>query len=82
MSKAKCKYRCFAVEKYRYNDNCICSLPQLAILILIILQFSDNDHNLVYGNWRNQQISNEILFIIAIYFLHCMSCMQRSGCGY
>jgi hypothetical protein len=81
MSRVKEKKRCKQVQEYQYVDNCICSLPQLAMLILIILQFSDTDHNLVNGNWGEQQISNDILFIIAIYFLYCMSCNRRSRCN-
>ncbi|HEY5560238.1 MAG TPA: hypothetical protein VIK72_00530 [Clostridiaceae bacterium] len=44
-----------------------CSLPTLAILILIILQFSKNK---IKGKAK-PIVDNSILFIITIYFLSC-----------
>lgn len=54
------------------GSNCICSLPTLVILILIVLQFSKHGEKYYDGD---KQVGNGILFIIALFFLSC------SGCG-
>lgn len=77
MSRKK-KYAEFAqVPMSPYTKPCICSLPQLAILILIILQFSDRGQESKKIKNDTPQIGNEILFIIALYFLSCIECSYR-----
>lgn len=55
------------------QNNCICNLRYLTILILIILQFSPKNKNrgedkICCGSYS---IDNSILFIIALFFLTC-----------
>ncbi|MDT8717105.1 hypothetical protein IAI10_10590 [Clostridium sp. 19966] len=55
------------------QNDCLCNLRYLTILILIILQFSNHhkkyrDKNRCCGEGT---IDNGILFIIALYFLTC-----------
>lgn len=66
---------------------CVCSLPCLIILILVVLQFSKNcpkeycdDDRYNRCECGNQQIGNGILFIITLFFLSCVGCGR--GCGY
>lgn len=56
--------------------NCICNFPTLVILILIVLQFSKHGHKCEVdgGEFFGGQISNGILFIIALFFLSCAGC--------
>lgn len=70
------------------GGGCICSLPCLIILILVVLQFSkrhkgygcDGDDDNCGGGYGfgNQQIGNGVLFIIALFFLSCVGCSR--GC--
>lgn len=77
MSKKKKNNEYVPMPIYHSTNNCFCSLPQLAMLILVILQFSD------FGSERkgekSQQISNEILFIITLYFLSCIECNRTKS---
>jgi hypothetical protein len=71
--------------------DCICSLPLLVVLILIILQFSRHKSGCHDGGRCGDQIGNGILFIIALFFLACVGCpkgfagrpagLLGSGCG-
>lgn len=58
---------------YGQGANCICSLPTLVILILIVLQFSKKGCDGNDGEKCNQ-VGNGILFIIALFFLSCAGC--------
>lgn len=66
---------------YGQSGNCICSLPTLVILILIVLQFSRRSHGCHDDDdesrccTKDAPVGNGILFIIALFFLSC------SGCG-
>ncbi|MDT8717208.1 hypothetical protein IAI10_11120 [Clostridium sp. 19966] len=51
------------------GNNCICSLPTLVILILIILQFSKKGHGGGSG-----LVDNGITFIVALFYLSCRGC--------
>jgi hypothetical protein len=70
---------------YTGGSNCICDFPTLVILILIVLQFSkknkeyshDDDDCEYDGKFKNDQIGNGILFIIALFFLSCAGCGRR-----
>ncbi|WP_163192992.1 hypothetical protein [Clostridium thermarum] len=69
---------------YAGNSNCICDFPTLIILILIVLQFSkrnkehhDDDDYEYDGKFKNDQIGNGVLFIIALFFLSCAGCGRR-----
>lgn len=57
------------------GENCCCSFTNLTILILIVLQFSghNDSENDDEECERNQSgiIDNDILFIIALFFLTC-----------
>ncbi|NLZ48059.1 MAG: hypothetical protein GX895_04595 [Clostridiales bacterium] len=76
MSRRKKKEELIKVPISTYAQSCICSLSQIAILILIILQFSNKGTGSKLRD-KDQQISNEILFIIALYFLSCIECSYR-----
>lgn len=77
MSKKNKKEEIIPVPINPNLNPCICSLSQLVILILIILQFSNGGKGTGKVNYENQQISNEVLFIIALYFLTCIECSYR-----
>ncbi|WP_139904697.1 hypothetical protein [Clostridium thermarum] len=69
---------------YGGSSNCICDFPTLVILILIVLQFSkrnkehhDDDDYEYDGKFKNDQIGNGVLFIIALFFLSCAGCGRR-----
>lgn len=72
------------------GNNCICSLPTLIILILIVLQFSKpfgnkcctDDDDYEEGHERNNPVGNGILFIIALFFLSCSGCGRGSYGSY
>lgn len=64
------------------TNNCICSLPTLVILILIVLQFSRrnrpcHDEYECEDRCGHDQIGNGLLFIIALFFLSCSGCGAR-----
>lgn len=77
MSKPCCKnYGTGSTSFFGKDSNCVCSLPTLIILILIILQFSKKDkHHGSRSRFENKLVDDGILFIIALFFLSC------SGCG-
>ncbi|MDT8717101.1 hypothetical protein IAI10_10570 [Clostridium sp. 19966] len=85
MSRCCCKkqieYKPVPVPVPPKGNNCICSLPTLIILILIVLQFSRGSHGCHEDDdesrccTKDAPIGNGILFIIALFFLSC------SGCG-
>ncbi len=77
MSKRKKKDNQVLVPIRPYIKPCICSLPQVTILILIILQFSNKGPKSTGSEDEYSQIGNEILFIIALYFLSCIECSYR-----
>jgi hypothetical protein len=63
--------------------DCICSLPMLVILILIVLQFSRHGKTTCCEEDvqddcccedRFAPVGNGILFIIALFFLACVGC--------
>jgi hypothetical protein len=64
--------------------DCICSLPMLVILILIVLQFSkhgkttccesDVEDDCDCATTHRDPVGNGILFIIALFFLACVGC--------
>jgi hypothetical protein len=64
------------------SNSCLCNLPALIILILIILQFGKNqcccieeDDPCVEERCGSNLIGqNGILFIITLYFLSCYRC--------
>jgi hypothetical protein len=73
------RYDCYSYDYEgcnfnRRQNNCGCTLNNLAILILIILQFGDSDKE--KGRKSHQLIDNSILFIIALYFLTCCNCFR------
>jgi hypothetical protein len=67
-----------------YGD-CICSLPVLVILILIVLQFSRYGKGCCEGtdtfHDRCFPVGNGILFIIALFFLACVGCPKGVDYG-
>lgn len=73
-SRCKKKVEYVPVMIPQGRRNCICSFTDLIKLILIILQFScpNKDRD------KNDIIGNDILFIIALYFLSCASCNESS----
>jgi len=54
------------------GNNCLCSLPSLVILILIILQFSKK-------GGHGSKLDNGILFIIALFYLSCGNPCKNMG---
>lgn len=73
------RYACYSYDYEgcnvnRNQSNCGCTLNNLAILILIILQFGNSDKE--KGHKSHQLIDNSILFIIALYFLTCCNCFR------
>jgi|BioPla2DNA2_1021312.scaffolds.fasta_scaffold00588_16 hypothetical protein len=77
MSRRRKKEKIIQVPISPYRNPCICTLPEIAILILIILQFSNRGKDNRRGKDEIPQISNEVLFIIALYFLSCIQCNYR-----
>lgn len=63
----------YGAGAYGTEKGCICSLPTLVILILIILQFGKKSHydDEDEGSYKSAGIDNGILFIIAIFYLIC-----------
>ena len=60
------------------GGNCCCNFPTLIILILIVLQFSKRKRGYGHDDCDREcdggfggQISNGVLFIIALFFLSC-----------
>jgi uncharacterized membrane protein len=80
MSKACCKtYGTGFTGSFGQGSNCVCSLPTLIILILIILQFSKKDKD--YGSRKrfgDKLVDDGILFIIALFYLSCTGCGRTS----
>jgi hypothetical protein len=72
-------------------SSCICSLPMLVILILIVLQFSRHGKSCCCEEDvqddcccedRFAPVGNGILFIIALFFLACVGCGKGFAGGY
>ena len=64
------------------GGNCVCSLPTLIILILIVLQFGKKDKGGRYDHedcGDDKLVDNGILFIIALFYLSCVGCGKGTG---
>lgn len=68
----------YVPQVFPKSNNCICDLPTLIILILIVLQFSKKNHGgddgCDEGRGHGNQVGNGILFIVALFFLSCAGC--------
>ena len=66
-------YQYSFIPRERFSNMCCCNLRMLTILILIILQFGEQDVCLDEEDNDDEAplIDNSILFIIALHFLTC-----------